>query len=89
MKGFAFQVFIGSIAIFMVVIVMFTLGPVYTDNVAPIMLNISNITAVDNTIEFGQIGVILIGWIAIIGIIIWMVIASQKEEYDSGVYVID
>jgi len=87
MKGAAFQIIVGTSAIFALILIFYLVGPVYMDNIAPTMINISNEynrTEVSDNINFGQNIFIAMFFILIIGIIIWMVLSTQRTEYDSG-----
>ncbi len=85
MKGFAFEAVIGLTLIFIVLVLMYTLAPAYLEFSTAIQELNNNITRVNNTIDFGQTGIIMIGWSVIIGLIIWMIVSSQREEFDSGI----
>lgn len=84
MKGFVYQLFIGTIMIIILFALMIALAPVYIDHIGPKMKDISNFTAVDDAIDLGIAGLIGVFVILIAGIIIWMVASTQKDEFDSG-----
>jgi len=85
MKGFFFEAAIGSVLLIIMFILMIVVAPIYIDNVAPLMKNISNYTVLDDTIDLGVNSLIGLFFVIMVGIIIWMVASTQKEEFDSAI----
>lgn len=85
MKGFFFEAAIGSVLLIIIFMLMVVVAPIYIDNVAPIMKELSNSTDVDNTIDLGVTALIGMFFVVMIGIVIWMLASTQKQEFDSAI----